>query len=158
MSIHSVVVGRALRATLVTFTGLATGAAVSLAQQPPAAAAHGSASGGSGHTRHPAHPAADTQAALRAEAKVGEDSARAIARREVPNGRVQSLELEREHGKLIYSMDVKVAGRAGIEEINVDAVTGTLIAHEHETPKAERREARQEAREQGAHGTATRMP
>ena len=36
------------------------------------------------------------------------------------------------------------AGKPGIEEINVDALTGKVIAHEHESPKAEKMEAAQE--------------
>jgi len=101
------------------------------------------------------HPAAGQQAApritgsakLKAQAKVGEDSARAVALAQVPNGTIQSGELEREHGKLIYSFDIKVQGRSGIEEVNVDALTGAVVAHEHESPAAERAEARKEARE-----------
>lgn len=78
--------------------------------------------------------------------KISEDSARVIARSEVPNGKIRSAELEHERGRWIYSFDIKVAGRPGIEEINVDAMTGKLVAHEHEGPAAERREARADAR------------
>lgn len=96
------------------------------------------------HKRTGVHHRTTSQAALQAQAKISADSARAIAMAEVPGGTIQSSELEREHGKLIYSYDVKVDGKPGIEEVNVDAKTGKLIAHEHETPKAEKREAAQE--------------
>jgi hypothetical protein len=86
-------------------------------------------------------------AKLRAQAKVSEDSARTVALGQVPNGVIQSGEIEREHGKLIYSFDLKVAGQSGIEEVNVDALTGAVVAHERETPKAEQAEAKQEAAE-----------
>jgi uncharacterized membrane protein YkoI len=65
----------------------------------------------------------------------------------VPGGTIQSAELEREHGKLIYSFDMKVAGKSGIEEVNVNAVTGKLVAHEHESPTAEKKEAAAEKKE-----------
>jgi len=86
-------------------------------------------------------------AKLKAEAKVKEADAVAIAMKEVPNGKIQSGEIERENGKLIYSFDMKVPGKSGIEEVNVDAMTGGLVAHEHETPKAEKKEAAMEAKE-----------
>lgn len=88
-----------------------------------------------------------TQAELRAQAKVSEDSARARALRQVPGGTIQSSELEREGGKLIYSFDIKVTGKSGIDEVNIDAITGKIVAKTHETPKAERKEAKQETKE-----------
>ena len=86
-------------------------------------------------------------AKLKAEAKVSESDAIATAMREVPNGKIESGELEREGGKLIYSFDIKVPNKSGIEEVNVDAMTGGLVAHEHETPKQEKSEAAKEAKE-----------
>ena len=47
--------------------------------------------------------AATSQAALRREAKIAERDARKTALAVVPGGRVQSHELERENGMLIYS-------------------------------------------------------
>ena len=66
-----------------------------------------------------------------------------------------SGELEEEKGKLISSFDIKVAGKSGIEEVNVDARTGDVIAHEHETPKAEQAEAKAERAEKQATKPAT---
>ena len=96
------------------------------------------------------HAKHETQAQLQHEAKVSMDSAKAVARATVPDGKIQSSELEREHGKLIYSFDMKVAGKSGIEEVNVDAETGALVAHEHESPAAEKKEAKAEAKESTA--------
>ena len=62
-------------------------------------------------------------------------------------GKVQSHELEREKGKLIYSYDIKVAGKSGIEEVNIDAMTGEIVAHEHEDAKTEAKEKKAEAKE-----------
>ena len=90
---------------------------------------------------------ATSQAALRKEAKIAEADARKTALAAVPGGKVQSHELEREKGKLIYSYDIKVAGKSGIEEVNVDAMTGEIVAHEHEDAKAEAKEKKVEAKE-----------
>jgi hypothetical protein len=97
------------------------------------------------------HVTADAK--LRAEAKIDEATARTTALKEVPNGVVQSGELEREKGKLIYSFDIKAPGKSGIEEVNVDAVSGAVVAHEHETPKMEKTEAAKEAKEAKKHTT-----
>ena len=93
---------------------------------------------------------AQSQAALKREAKISEATARAIALKEVPNGIVKSSELEREHGTLIYSYDIKVPGKTGIEEIAVSAINGSIVAREHETPKMEKKEAALKAKEKKA--------
>jgi uncharacterized membrane protein YkoI len=69
---------------------------------------------------------------LRAQAKVGEDSARGLALARVPGGTVRALELEREHGKLIWSFDIRVVGKPGIIEVNVNALDGSIVGVEHE--------------------------
>jgi uncharacterized membrane protein YkoI len=89
----------------------------------------------------------ESQAALQKEAKVSEATARATALAQVPNGVFKSSELERENGKLIYSFDITVPGKTGIEEINVNAIDGSVVNHEHENAKAEKKEAAQEAKE-----------
>src|SRR5438445_9856634 len=60
-------------------------------------------------------------------AKVTEDAAAATAQARVPKGKIEGVELEREKGKLIYSYDIKMAGKRGIDEVNVDAMTGKII-------------------------------
>ncbi|MFN2636104.1 MAG: PepSY domain-containing protein [Gemmatimonadaceae bacterium] len=87
------------------------------------------------------------QADLQKEAKITEAAARATALKEVPNGTVKAVELEREHGKLIYSYDISVAGKTGIDEVAVNAIDGSVVSHGHETPKMEKKEAAQEAKE-----------
>ena len=69
---------------------------------------------------------------LFAKAKVTPAVAMATALAKVPGGHVTKGELEEEDGKLIYSFDIKVAGRRGIEEVHVDALTGAIIKSEHE--------------------------
>ena len=92
----------------------------------------------------------ETQAQLQAEAKITETAARATALKEVPNGTVKSSELEREKGKLIYSFDISAPGKSGVEEVNVNAIDGTVVAKEHESAKTEKKEAAQESKEKKA--------
>ena len=87
----------------------------------------------------------DIPSALAKEAKVDEATAAAAARARVPNGIIRSVELEREKGRLIYSYDFTVTGKKGVEEVNVDAASGKVVATEHESAATERTEAAQEA-------------
>jgi uncharacterized membrane protein YkoI len=90
----------------------------------------------------------ETQADLQKAAKISEADARATALKQVPNGTVKSEELEREKGKLIYSYDITVPGKSGIDEVNVNAMDGSVVGKpQHETPKTEKAEAKQEAKE-----------
>ena len=85
--------------------------------------------------------------ALLAKARVSADSAEGIALAKVPNGTIAEGELEVEHHLLIWSFDVKVAGRPGITEVNVNAKTGAVVGVSHEGPADEARENAQEKRE-----------
>ena len=99
--------------------------------------------------KHPARPARVSHAdsVLAAEAKISKEAATATALAKVPGGKVKSSELERERGRLIYSFDIKVPGKPGIEEVNVDAIDGTVVSVDHEGAKAEKREAREDRAE-----------
>jgi uncharacterized membrane protein YkoI len=89
----------------------------------------------------------ESQAVLLKEAKISEATARSTALARVPNGSVKSSEIERENGKLIYSFDITVPGKTGIEEVNVNAIDGSVVGQAHETPKSEKKEAVMEAKE-----------
>ena len=78
--------------------------------------------------------------------KVTEAAAAATAQARVPKGVIQGVELEKEKGKLIYSYDVKTAGKSGIDEVNIDATTGKIIAFAHESPADEKKEAAADAK------------
>lgn len=80
----------------------------------------------------PSPPITQEKPGLFAKAKVTADAARATALAAVPGGLVKKGELEQEGGKLIFSFDIKVPGKRGIEEIHVDAMTGPVINREHE--------------------------
>jgi uncharacterized membrane protein YkoI len=79
----------------------------------------------------PARPRYERQipAALLAQAKVTEDSARALALAKVPGGTVESVELVREQGKVTWVWDIKVSGKRGITEVSVNAIDGSVAAH-----------------------------
>ena len=81
-----------------------------------------------------------SQDELKAQAKVKETDARATALAKVPGGTVQSAELEEEHGKLIWSFDIKDPASANIAEVQVDAKTGHVVSMKFETPAAEAKE------------------
>ena len=87
-----------------------------------------------------------TQAELQKEAKISMEKARAIALKKVPGGKIETAELEREHGKLIYSFDIKTS-KPGVTEVNVDAITGKVVSANQETPAKEAAEKKQEAKE-----------
>jgi len=84
--------------------------------------------------------------ALTKVAKVTESVAAATAQARVPNGKIQGVELEREKDRLIYSYDIKTAGKTGIDEVHVDAMTGKIISFAHESPAAEKKEAAEDAK------------
>ena len=80
-------------------------------------------------------------------AKITEAAAAKAAQARVPKGEIQTVELEREKGRLIYSYDIKVPGKSGIDEVAVSATTGKIVAFSHETPADEKREAAADAKE-----------
>ena len=117
----------------ITFAALA---AITLSASPAAAQA--------------AKPAAkhETQAQLKAEAKVSMADAKKSAMALVPKGRVKASELERENGKLLYSFDIATKGKSGIDEVQIDAITGAQIGGiVHEDAKTEAAEAKAEKKE-----------
>jgi hypothetical protein len=61
-----------------------------------------------------------------AQARIGADQAREVALRAVP-GKVKESDLETEHGRLIYSFEIKRPGQRGITEVNVSAMDGSIV-------------------------------
>jgi uncharacterized membrane protein YkoI len=86
----------------------------------------------------------ETQADLQKEAKISMDAAKEIALKKVP-GKIKSSELEREHGKLIYSFDITT--KKGVTEVNVDAITSKIVDTHHESAAKEAAEKKQESQE-----------
>jgi len=84
------------------------------------------------------------QARYLAEARVSQADARATALAQVSNGAVRESELEKEHGKLIWSFDIATPNTTVITEVNVDAMTGKVVSIEHEKAEDEAKEAKGE--------------
>ncbi|MEP6495099.1 MAG: PepSY domain-containing protein [bacterium] len=88
----------------------------------------------------------DLPDSLAKRAKITEDVAAATAQKRVPKGTIEGVELENEKGKLIYSYDIKTAGKSGIDEVNIDAMTGKIVSFAHESAAAEAKEAAEDAK------------
>ena len=85
------------------------------------------------------------EAKLAKQAKITKKQAQEIALKRAP-GTVESGELEREHGKLVYSFDIRNA-KGTIDEVQVSAITGKVVRVEHENKKQEADEKRKERKE-----------
>lgn len=81
-----------------------------------------------------------------AQAKITMEEARRAALERVP-GTIEDGELEKEHGKLVYSFDIRTAD--GISEVWVDAGTGQVVNVEKETEAQEAAEKRKDKAKKG---------
>lgn len=84
---------------------------------------------------------------LAKKAKITLAHAREIALRE-DNGTVESEELEKEHGKLVYSFDIRNS-KGTITEIWVDAKTGKVVHKSEENAAAEAKEKAADGKKKG---------
>lgn len=87
-----------------------------------------------------------SQERLASQAKISMEQAREVALKRAP-GEVESSELEREHGKLVYSFDIRNSAGT-ITEVQVSAINGRVVRVEQENKKQEAAEKRKEQREQ----------
>jgi outer membrane murein-binding lipoprotein Lpp len=86
------------------------------------------------------------QAELQAKTKINKETAQVTAQSKVPNGTVKESELEKEHGKLIWSFCFTIPDSKDIKEVNVDAMTGNVVGDvETETPADQAKEAAEDA-------------
>jgi uncharacterized membrane protein YkoI len=69
---------------------------------------------------------------------IGMKKARAIASKQVA-GKITSSELEKEHGKMVYSFDIRTAD-GGITEVVINAKTGDVISTTVESAEDEAKE------------------
>ena len=77
-------------------------------------------------------PMKEDKPGLLARAKVKPEAARATALKRIQGGRIVKEEIEEEGGRLVFSFDVRSENKKGIEEVQVDALTGEVVAVEHE--------------------------
>jgi uncharacterized membrane protein YkoI len=84
----------------------------------------------------------ESKPGLLKKAKATVDAAIATAQAKLPQAKLKAAEIEEENGKLIYSFDFETAGKTGIDEVNIDAITGKQVGKvEHESPASEKKEA-----------------
>lgn len=95
---------------------------------------------------------------LLAQAAITPDSARSLALARVPGGRIEEAEIEMEDERLVYSFDISVPGKRGVEEVLIDAKTGAFISEEHESSRGEREEKRHENERSGTSAHHQRSP
>ena len=69
---------------------------------------------------------------------IGMKKARAIALKTAP-GKIKSGELEKEHGKMIYSFDIRTA-KGKMQEVGIDAVSGEIVENKTESAADEAKE------------------
>ena len=86
--------------------------------------------------------AQESNSKLAKKAKITMEQAREIALRVAP-GTVESEELEKEKGKLVYSFDIRNA-KGTISEVWVDAKTGKIVSNKEETKADEEKEKRED--------------
>ncbi len=82
--------------------------------------------------------------ALRKDAKISVEEARAAALKKAP-GVIDEEELEKEHGKLVYSFDIRPAGRKDITEVQVNAINGSIVSVTKESAASDSKEMQQES-------------
>lgn len=75
------------------------------------------------------------------QASVTRSEAEHIALSQVRDGRIKSVELEKEHGRLIWSFDLARPNTKNITELQVDAKSGQIVSTKIETPKDQKKEA-----------------
>ncbi len=85
------------------------------------------------------------QEKLQRAAKISIEQARETALKRAP-GTVEEGELEREHGKLVYSFDIRNA-KGTITEVQVSAISGKVVRIEHESKAQEAAEKRKDAKQ-----------
>jgi uncharacterized membrane protein YkoI len=77
---------------------------------------------------------------LQSHAKISKSAAEKIALSKVQTGTIQSAELEKEHGKWIWSFDVSTPSTKDITEVQVDARNGRIVSVQTETPAEQMKE------------------
>jgi hypothetical protein len=90
----------------------------------------------------------ENEGELKAQAKISEADARQTALAKVPNGTIKEGELEKEHGKIIWSFDMSTPDSKNTTEVNVDAITGAIVSVEQETPEQQAKEKAGDAKKE----------
>ena len=84
--------------------------------------------------------AQQTETELLKQARVTKHQAKKIALARVKHGAIKCVELQKENGVLIWSVDIAQPPNKDLTDVWVDATTGRITAVEIETPITEKRE------------------
>jgi len=84
-------------------------------------------------------------ASAQSKPKISMKQARTIALKRA-TGKIESAELEKEKGKLIYSFDIR-NNKGTITEVQVNALNGEIVSVQEESKQQEKDEKRQEKQE-----------
>ena len=82
----------------------------------------------------------ESETKLLTQAHVTRHQAKRIALARVKGGAINCVELEKENGVLIWSVDVRQPGKKELTDVWVDAATGKITAINLETPIFEKEE------------------
>lgn len=88
--------------------------------------------------------AQQNEAELLKQALVTKQQAKKIALARVKHGAIKCVELEKEKGVLIWSVDIAQPPKKDLTDVWVDAITGKITAVEIETPIYEKKEVAEE--------------
>ena len=96
--------------------------------------------------------AQQSETELLKQARVTKHQAKKIALARVKRGAIKCVELEKETGLLIWSVDIAQPQKKDLTDVWVDATTGKITAVEVETPITEKKEvAEQKAKKWLSH-------
>jgi Peptidase propeptide and YPEB domain len=99
--------------------------------------------------------AQQSETELLKQARVTKHQAKKIALARVKRGAIKCVELEKENGLLIWSVDIAQPPKKDLTDVWVDAMTGKITAVEVETPITEKKEvAEQKAKKWLSHHSA----
>ena len=83
------------------------------------------------------------------QASVTRSEAERTALSRIHDGRIVTVELEKEHGRLIWSFDIARPHTKNITELQVDAKSGQIVSTKIETPQAQKKEASEDKAKAG---------
>ena len=87
---------------------------------------------------------AQDETELLKQARITKHQAKKIALTRVKRGAIKCVELERENGVLIWSVDIARPRKKDLTDVWVDATTGKITTVEPETPLIEKQEVAEE--------------
>lgn len=76
--------------------------------------------------------------------KLSRAEAEKVALTRAAGGTVKESELEKEHGRLVWSFDIAMPGTNVVTEVQVDAMTGAIVSVERETPAQQEAEKKKD--------------